>query len=59
MYNFHFQFNEEHGLFVLRKEGSSVRLVPYDACGTNQLKDELLLATFIKGLCRPCVEVHV
>ena len=27
-------------------------MVPYDASGTNQIKAQLFVATFVKGLCR-------
>ena len=34
-------------------------LVPYDACGTNQIEAQLLVATFVKGLCRGTISQYL
>ena len=34
-------------------------LVPYDACGTNQLEYQLLITTFVKGLCRVTISLYL
>ena len=56
IYNFQFPLQRTTCFYAMRDRQW---LVPYDACGTNQLEAQLLAATFVKGLCRGTISLYL
>ena len=53
---FIFHLNEEHVFYAMRDH---MWLVSYDTFETNQLEAQLLVATFVRGLCSGTISLYI